>query len=49
MTALVDTVVAARAPWSGIVPAGGTITITDLAGNQAVDCLFYDAHDHAER
>ena len=49
MTPLVDVVVAARAPWSGIVPAGGTITITDLGGNQAVDCLFYDAQDHAER
>jgi len=31
------------------VPAGGTLTITDLRGNQAVDCLFYDAQDHAER
>jgi uncharacterized protein len=49
MTPLVDVVVGARAPWSGIVPAGGTITITDLEGNQAVDCLFYDARDHAER
>src|SRR5580704_4478726 len=49
MTALIDVVVAARAPWSGIVPAGGTITFTDLGGNQAVDCLFYDAHDYAER
>jgi urea carboxylase-associated protein 1 len=49
MTALVDDVVAARSPWSGVVPAGATITITDLAGNQAVDCLFFDAHDHSER
>jgi urea carboxylase-associated protein 1 len=49
MTARIDVVVAARAPWSGIVPEGGTITFTDLAGNQAVDCLFYDAHDHVER
>jgi len=49
MTMLVDDTVPARAPWSGIVPAGGTLTITDLRGNQAVDCLFYDAQDHAER
>ena len=42
-------VVDARSPWSGIVLEGGSITITDLHGNQAVDCLFYDAHDHAER
>ena len=47
--ALVDAVVGARAPWSGIVPAGAAITITDLRGNQAVDCLLYDARDHAER
>jgi urea carboxylase-associated protein 1 len=49
MTALIDDTVAARSPWSGIVPTGGTITITDLGGNQAVDCLFYDADNHAER
>jgi hypothetical protein len=48
-TTIVDDVVAARSPWSGIVPANGSITITDLGGNQAVDCLFYDAHDHTER
>jgi len=47
--ALVDAVVGARGPWSGIVPAGAAITITDLGGNQAVDCLLYDARDHAER
>jgi urea carboxylase-associated protein 1 len=49
MTVLIDQVVAARAPWSGVVPAGGTIEITDLEGNQAVDCLFYLADDTAER
>jgi uncharacterized protein len=47
--ALLDVVVAARSPWSGIVPGGAELTITDLHGNQAVDCLFYDAHDHTER
>jgi len=49
MSAVVDETVAARAPWSGIVPAGGTITITDLGGNQAVDCVLFDARDHDER
>ena len=44
-----DDVVAARAPWSGIVPVGGTCEIVDLHGNQAVDCLFYVAADTAER
>jgi urea carboxylase-associated protein 1 len=44
-----DDVVAPRAPWSGIVPAGGTLEIVDLEGNQAVDCLFYVAGDTAER
>jgi len=49
MSVLSDDVVAARGPWSGIVPAGATIQITDLGGNQAVDCLFYLARDTAER
>ena len=49
MTTLIDVTVGARSPWSGIVPASGSITITDLHGNQAVDCLFYDAADHTER
>ena len=49
MNAVTDVVVPARAPWSGIVPAGATMTITDLEGNQAVDCLLYDAADTAVR
>jgi hypothetical protein len=44
-----DDVVAPRAPWSGIVPARGTLEIVDLEGNQAVDCLFFVAGDTAER
>jgi len=46
---IADVVVGARSPWSGVIPAGAELTITDLGGNQAVDCLFYDAHDHCER
>ncbi|MGE0028900.1 MAG: urea amidolyase associated protein UAAP2 [Thermoleophilia bacterium] len=44
-----DEVVPARAPWSGVVPAGHTLRIVDLEGNQAVDCILYNAHDPAER
>jgi urea carboxylase-associated protein 1 len=49
VTLLGDDVVPPRAPWSGIVPAGGTVEIVDLYGNQAVDCLFYVAGDTSER
>lgn len=43
------TVVPARAAWSSVVRTGGTLTITDLHGNQAVDFLVYDAGDTAVR
>jgi urea carboxylase-associated protein 1 len=46
---LVDEVVAARAPWSAVVPAGHLLSIVDLGGNQAVDCLLYRADDTSER
>ena len=41
--------VPARAAWSAIVRAGETLSIVDLHGNQAVDCLLYNAEDTAER
>jgi urea carboxylase-associated protein 1 len=44
-----DDTVAARAPWSAVVKRGQVLDIVDLGGNQAVDCLLYDAHDTAER
>ncbi|MXQ68064.1 DUF1989 domain-containing protein [Actinomadura rayongensis] len=44
-----DVVVPARAPWSAVIAAGRSLTITDLGGNQAVDFLVYDAHDTAVR
>ena len=47
--ATLDEVVPARAPWSAVVPAGHVLSIVDLGGNQAVDCLLYHAHDTAER
>ncbi|HKX65482.1 MAG TPA: urea amidolyase associated protein UAAP2 [Rhizomicrobium sp.] len=39
----------ARAPWSGLVKKGQIIRIEDSNGQQAVDTLFYNAHDHGER
>ena len=44
-----DVTVPARAPWSGELPAGRTLQIIDLGGNQAVDCLMYARHDTDER
>jgi urea carboxylase-associated protein 1 len=46
---IVDELVGARAPWSGVVPAGSVLSIVDMEGNQAVDCLLYRAEDTAER
>ncbi|MGV9802734.1 urea amidolyase associated protein UAAP2 [Mycobacterium sp. NPDC003449] len=48
-TVLLDQTVAARAPWSAVVSRGDVLTIVDLAGNQAVDCLLYWADDTAVR
>ena len=49
----------ANAVYSEVIPAGEswiypiikgqTLRIVDLEGNQAVDTLFYDAHDYADR
>jgi urea carboxylase-associated protein 1 len=49
MTLVHDEVLAARAAWAHVVEAGQTLRIVDLAGNQAVDCLLYDAHDPSRR
>lgn len=49
MSARIDTVVPARSPWSALVHAGETLTIVDLEGNQAVDCVMYVADDPVER
>ncbi|MEZ0342156.1 urea amidolyase associated protein UAAP2 [Mycobacterium sp. pV006] len=42
---ILDQHVAARAAWSTVVAAGDVLTIVDLDGNQAVDCLLYAADD----
>lgn len=50
MSALViDETIPARAPWARVVEAGHTLRIIDLGGNQAVDCILYDAHDPVHR
>jgi urea carboxylase-associated protein 1 len=46
---VLDDVIEAGDGWIGEVPAGTLLRITDLHGNQAVDTLFYDAHDYANR
>ena len=46
---ILDHVIPARAPWSAVVGRGQTLRIIDLGGNQAVDCLLYNANDPVER
>jgi hypothetical protein len=41
--------VAAGDGWIGELAAGEVLRIIDLHGNQAVDTLFFDAHDYANR
>jgi hypothetical protein len=44
-----DTVLGAGLGFSRIIKRGETFRIVDLEGNQAVDTLFFDAHDPTER
>ena len=46
---VLDEFVEARGPWSAVVRAGDVLTIVDLEGNQAVDCLLYAAGDTSVR
>ncbi len=46
---VLDTEIAARAPWSAIIRKGQTLRIIDSHGQQAVDTLFYCASDLQER
>ncbi|WP_082012508.1 DUF1989 domain-containing protein [Belnapia sp. F-4-1] len=46
---MLSEIVAAGAPWSGIVSRGRTLRITDLHGHQAVDFLCYNAAEPEER
>jgi len=47
--AVVNEICAAGEPWVGEIRKGQTFRIVDLEGNQAVDTLFYNVHDAAER
>jgi uncharacterized protein len=44
----IDTTIPAGEPWMGTLRRGQILRIVDLEGNQAVDTLFYNAHDTAE-
>ncbi|VXC38589.1 Urea carboxylase-related aminomethyltransferase [Arthrobacter sp. 9V] len=46
---VLDELVEARGPWSAVVAAGDILTIVDLDGNQAVDCILYAAQDTSTR
>jgi len=48
-TACYDHVQPAGEPWLHTLQRGQVLRITDLAGNQAVDTIFYSAADPAER
>jgi urea carboxylase-associated protein 1 len=47
--AVYDQVIEAGAGFSCVVEEGQVLRIVDLEGNQAVDTLFYDAHDPTNR
>jgi len=46
---LLDEIVPARQPWSGVVQRGQILRIVDLEGRQAVDFLCYNVDDTQER
>ncbi len=48
-TAVIDEICAAGEPWVKQVNAGQIFRIVDLEGNQAVDTLFFNAHNAVER
>ena len=47
--AVLDDIHPAGEPWMKIVKRGQTLRIVDLEGNQAVDTIFYNEADPAER
>jgi urea carboxylase-associated protein 1 len=46
---VLDEIVPARMPWSGVVKKGQRLRIVDLEGRQAVDFLCYNADEPEER
>lgn len=47
--AIYSQVIPAGEPWIHALKKGQHFRIVDLRGNQAVDTLFYNAHDYADR
>ncbi len=47
--AIKNDIVPAGDGWTCVVKKGQVFRIVDLEGNQAVDTMFYDAHDPSER
>jgi urea carboxylase-associated protein 1 len=47
--AIYSSVIPAGEPWMRVIGKGQYFRIVDLRGNQAVDTLFYNAHDYADR
>jgi urea carboxylase-associated protein 1 len=47
--ALLTTDLPAGEGWIKVIPAGAALRIIDVCGNQAVDTLFYDAHEYSNR
>jgi uncharacterized protein len=47
--AIYSHVIPAGEPWMRTVKDGQYLRIVDLHGNQAVDTLFYNAHDYSDR
>ncbi len=47
--AVYSEVIPAGEPWVHEIRRGQIFRIVDLCGNQAVDTLFYNAHDYADR
>jgi uncharacterized protein len=46
---ILDEIIPARAPWSGVVRKGQQLKIIDREGRQAVDFLCYNANETGER
>jgi urea carboxylase-associated protein 1 len=46
---VIDEIVPARKPWSGLIGKGQCLRIIDREGRQAVDFLCYNARDREER
>jgi urea carboxylase-associated protein 1 len=47
--AVLDVTVGPGEPWARVLARHQVLRIVDLEGNQAVDTLLYDAHDHENR